>query len=255
MKKLFIIIFFNFMISNAVLAESYYFKECQLNQNTIGDYTIDLDKKVITLNLKVEDGTSQEVIDEIEMIEDDKIISKKIKSRKSGDSYFIYYLDSNTNSVMKQNYKKEIGIDLIRPDGPPEQRYCLNVKADWSQKKKEAKLKSEKENEERIKLKEKREIEEIKKKKKKKLKEAEKIKNQHIISIVDDKWIKISKAKPEMAEHLKIYFNDKALEFCKLTKSFKILEQKIEIVEIDETPAWGLESVIKFGINGTVVCK
>ena len=40
---------------------------------------------------------------------------------------------------MKQNYKKEIGIDLIRPDGPPEQRYCLNVKADWSQKKKEAK--------------------------------------------------------------------------------------------------------------------
>ena len=67
------------MISNAVLAESYYFKECQLNQNTIGDYTIDLDKKVITLNLKVEDGTSQEVIDEIEMIEDDKIISKKLK--------------------------------------------------------------------------------------------------------------------------------------------------------------------------------
>ena len=255
MKKLFIIIFLNFIIFNNVFAESYYFKGCQLNQNTVGDYLIDLDNNIIILNMKVENGTSQEIIDEIELVEDDKVISKKIKSGKSEDAYFIYYLDSNNNSVMKQNYKKESGIGLIRPDGPPQQRLCTDVKADWSQKKEEAKLKSEKENEEKIKLKKEKEIEEIKKKKEERLKEAKKQKNQHTISIVDDKWIPLSKSKPEMAEHLKNYFNDEALEFCKLTKNFEILEQKIEIVEIDETPAWGLESVIKFGINGKIVCK
>ena len=53
MKKLFIIIFFNFMISNAVLAESYYFKNCKLNEVISADYLIDLDNKIINLREKV----------------------------------------------------------------------------------------------------------------------------------------------------------------------------------------------------------
>ena len=33
------------------------------------------------------------------------------------------------------------------------------------------------------------------------------------------------------------------------------LEKKIVIVEMDETPAFGLETVVKIGIDGVVECK
>jgi len=33
------------------------------------------------------------------------------------------------------------------------------------------------------------------------------------------------------------------------------LQQKIEVVEMDENPAFGTETVVKFGIKGIVECK
>ena len=37
--------------------------------------------------------------------------------------------------------------------------------------------------------------------------------------------------------------------------NFSVLKRKVEIIEIDETPAIGLEPVIKIGINGIVECN
>ena len=34
-----------------------------------------------------------------------------------------------------------------------------------------------------------------------------------------------------------------------------VLEKKIEVLEIDETPAFGIEPKIKIGVNGVVECK
>ena len=50
-------------------------------------------------------------------------------------------------------------------------------------------------------------------------------------------------------------FDLKASELCASTGNFKILEKRIENLEIDETPAIGLEPKIKMGISGVVECK
>ena len=34
-------------------------------------------------------------------------------------------------SIIRQYYKKESGIDLLRPSGQKRENYCANVKADW----------------------------------------------------------------------------------------------------------------------------
>ncbi len=102
MKKILIIVLFNLTICNVVLAESYYFKKCLLNKTVSADYLIDLENKIINVAFKSTDGKIQKVKDGIESIEKDKIISKKIKSAKSEDSYFIYYLDAKTQSVIKK---------------------------------------------------------------------------------------------------------------------------------------------------------
>jgi len=254
MKKI-LIVFFSLLFCNLGHTESYYFKDCDLNPNATGNYLIDLENNVIIVILKAKDGASQQLIDEIELVEKDKIISKKIKSGKSADSYFIYYLDAISNSVVKQNYKKESGIGLIRPDGPQRESFCADVKADWNKNKEDAKLKKEKEKEEKEKLEKQKQKERLEKKKKENEKKIAEEKNKHRISIRDKKWISLSKADPALVEHLKDDFNIKANEICSSGKSFKILSQKIEVVEIDEYPAFGLEPKVQFAINGIIKCN
>ena len=105
MRKIFIIFFFNFIFCNIGSAESYYFKECKLNEALHADYTIDINKKVINVVLKTSDGQIQEWIDEIQVIQQKKIITKKIISGVGENRYFVYYLDKDSESVIKQEYK------------------------------------------------------------------------------------------------------------------------------------------------------
>jgi len=81
-----------------------------------------------------------------------------------------------------------------------------------------------------------------------------KVKNMHNISIVGKKWIKISKYKTTSGEQLKTDFDKRAYEICSSTGNFNILEKKVEVFEMDETPAFGLETVVKLGISGVVEC-
>ena len=55
-------------------------------------------------------------------------------------------------------------------------------------------------------------------------------------------------------DKLKTDFEVKAEEVC-LPKSYSTLDKKIEILDVDETPAYGLETKVKIGINGIVECK
>jgi len=96
------------------------------------DYLIDLDENIIKIKLETSEGTFQELSDPIELVEEEKITSKKIKSGKGENYYFVYYLDAKSKSVVKQNYKKESGLNLIRPDGPKKISYCEKIKAGWS---------------------------------------------------------------------------------------------------------------------------
>ena len=75
------------------------------------------------------------------------------------------------------------------------------------------------------------------------------------------KWLKISeydsntgKAKKAL-DIMEIDFEKKASELCAASGDYKILEKKVEIIDEDETPAFGLETVIKIAINGVVECK
>ncbi len=55
-------------------------------------------------------------------------------------------------------------------------------------------------------------------------------------------------------DQLKAAFEVKAREVC-LPKTYKTLDKKIEVLDVDETPAYGLETKVKVGINGVVECK
>jgi len=81
------------------------------------------------------------------------------------------------------------------------------------------------------------------------------------VSVSWKKWIKISeydsrsgKAKKAL-EIMEIDFEKKASELCKSSGVYKILEKKVQIVDQDETPTFGLETVVKLAINGVVECK
>ena len=81
------------------------------------------------------------------------------------------------------------------------------------------------------------------------------------ISIVARKWVRISqyetnsKRGKKIMDRLKEDFETKALELCSSKGNYNILEKKMEVLEIDETPAYGLETKLKIGINGVVECK
>ena len=55
-------------------------------------------------------------------------------------------------------------------------------------------------------------------------------------------------------DKLKNDFEVKAKELC-LPKTYNVLEKRIEVLEVDETPAYGLETKLKIGIFGVVECK
>ena len=86
-------------------------------------------------------------------------------------------------------------------------------------------------------------------------------KNRRSIKIEAKKWVKISDyetatgAGKKIMDKLKNDFDLKAFELCAPTGNFDILKKRIENLEIDETPAIGLEPKIKMGISGVVKCK
>ena len=85
-------------------------------------------------------------------------------------------------------------------------------------------------------------------------------KNRRSITIEAKKWVKLSEYESDSGKGKKIMdqlennFNAKASELCSSTGNLNILEKRMEILEIDETPAFGIEPKIKIGINGVVEC-
>ena len=86
-------------------------------------------------------------------------------------------------------------------------------------------------------------------------------KDTHDISFEGKKWIKISdydsssgKAKKTI-DNLEKDFQKKATELCSSVGNFKILEKKIGIIEMDETPAFGTEAKVRIGIKSVIECK
>jgi len=80
------------------------------------------------------------------------------------------------------------------------------------------------------------------------------------ISIVAKKWVRISqyetntKRGKKIMDKLKMDFEAKAFELCASKGKYNVLEKRIEVLEFDETPAYGLETKVKLGINGVVEC-
>ena len=155
MKKIFISILLLFVFSNNVSAESpYFFKNCKLTNAVVGNYIINLEKNVIDVELKRQDGVTQNIADKIKTIEKDKIVSEKIKSLKSENLYYQYFLNSETQTVTKLEYIKQGESDMnIYKLNSKRRTRCLNVKADWD-KKKIDKEKIKKEEEEILKAQE-----------------------------------------------------------------------------------------------------
>ena len=86
-------------------------------------------------------------------------------------------------------------------------------------------------------------------------------KNRRSIAIEAKKWVKLSEYQSSSGKGKKIMdklennFRERAFELCSSTGNFIILRKRMEILEIDETPAFGLEPKIKMGVNGVVECK
>ena len=80
------------------------------------------------------------------------------------------------------------------------------------------------------------------------------------ISIVAKKWIRVSqyeansKKGKKVMDKLKADFETKAKEICPSKEGYNTLDKKIEVLEIDETPAYGLETKLKVGIKGVIEC-
>ena len=86
-------------------------------------------------------------------------------------------------------------------------------------------------------------------------------KNRRDIAVVAKKWVKISEYETASGKGKKIMdqlennFSSRASELCSSIGNFKVLEKRMEVLEIDETPAFGLEAKVKMGLNGVVECK
>ena len=147
MKKIVIIILLSLLLCNTSFAESYYFKKCKLSEQLSGDYIINLDKNIIESKIVRSDGAVQEMIDQIKEITDTAVFTIAMESKTIKGYYFGYYLDVNSESVVRQRYIKKSENDFILPDGPKNIGYCLDVKADWSkiEEIKQEKLKAEEE--------------------------------------------------------------------------------------------------------------
>ena len=81
------------------------------------------------------------------------------------------------------------------------------------------------------------------------------------ISLVAKKWVRVSqyesnsKKGKKVMDKLKSDFEVKAEELCASKGNYNILEKNIEVLDIDETPAYGLETKLQLGINGVIECK
>ena len=136
MKKIFFTIFLTFLFSNNGHAESYFFKNCELSNAVVGHYIINLQKNVIEVELKRQDGVVQNFSDKIQTNEKNKIVSEKIKSEKSEELYYQYFLNSETQTVTKLEYTKQDGVDMsIFKLNSKRRTRCLDVKADWDKEK------------------------------------------------------------------------------------------------------------------------
>ena len=250
MKKILIIFFFNFLYFDTAFAETYYFKKCQLNKKIFADYIIDLANNEINVKLKTTDGDYQELNDKIKSVTKDQVVSEIIQSGSGQKNYFQYYLDAKSKSIIKLKYKMSNGI--LGVDGPKQTSYCADVKSDWVKNKKK---KIEEEKKKKLKAEQEKEIIEAKKKKEAEIKKKEKEKNHRDILVMDNEWIKLSEAGNVSMTHLTAPFNERALDLCYPLENFDILDQYTEVIEMDETPAFGIETVVKFGMKGVVKCK
>ena len=86
-------------------------------------------------------------------------------------------------------------------------------------------------------------------------------KDTYNISFEAKKWIRISqyetntKKGKKIMDKLKSDFEVKAAELCASKGKYNVLKKEIEVIDIDETPAYGLETKLKIGISGAVECK
>ena len=136
MKKYILFILFSFLFCDVSWAETYYFKGCKLSNAVTGNYIINTNENVIEVNLKSLDGKVQNFADKIKTIKKNKIISEKIKSAKGQNIYYQYFLNSESKSVIKLQYKKESGIDMdIFKLDQKRLSYCSDVKTGWDKKK------------------------------------------------------------------------------------------------------------------------
>ena len=117
MKKILIILLLDLLFSNTVFAETYHFKGCKLSDTVLGNYIINLDKKVIEVTLVAVDGTVQKFSDKIKLIKKDLIVSEKLKSEKGDKIYFEYYSIGQKNILKLVKYVYQIlaqALYLIR---------------------------------------------------------------------------------------------------------------------------------------------
>ena len=136
MKKIFISILLNLIFFSTALSEEFYFKNCVISNAVIGNYIIDVEKKIIKVELKALNGKTQNFTDKIKKIEKNKIISEKIKSEKGKDFYYQYFLDTKSKSVIKLQYKKESGVDIsVFNLFEKRESFCKEIKTGWNKKK------------------------------------------------------------------------------------------------------------------------
>lgn len=256
MKKTFFIIFFIFAFCSKGYGEEYYFKNCKVSEVVFGDYTIDINRNVIKVRLWSADGKEQKFEDKIKLVTANRVVSEIIqqKNKKFSTQYF---LDADSKSVTRQLYKRDDVYDIVRPEGSKTKGYCEKVKADWEAVKKREIIKKKVELEEKKRKEKEEKIKKLEIKQKEEQEEYERNKNKRKISIISEDWMKMSEFDTSSGGQLKIDFDKKASEICTENgfNNFETIKQKIKIVEEDETPAFGLETVIKLGINGIIECK
>jgi len=146
-KKIFILLIFAAFLCNTTYAESYYFKECKISNAVTGNYILNFNKNVIEVELLLINGKVQYFSDKIQEVEENKIISEKIKSVKGKDLYYQYFLNSETNTVTKLQFKRETGIDIdVFNLQEKRESFCSDIKSGWDKPKMdEAKIEKEQE--------------------------------------------------------------------------------------------------------------
>ena len=80
------------------------------------------------------------------------------------------------------------------------------------------------------------------------------------ISIISKKWVRVSqyennsKKGKKIMDKLKASFDAKAAELCLPKTEYNVIKKALEVIDIDETPAYGLETKLQIGISGMVEC-